>query len=153
MYFEALITKMIVKIGDSAIFMVKSWKKHKNHRFLSLFQLICTFLETVSNKSCRSHLDTYFLFESFFSTSNNFRENQWYKDFHRRYFTSSTLETTPMKEGTPPQSNEAPVISRRPNWKPPQWKKAPLPRLLKPPLFNVVQIGNHPNERRHPSTF
>ena len=41
MYFGALITNMIVKIGANLIFLVKSSKNHKNHGFFGLSQLLC----------------------------------------------------------------------------------------------------------------
>ena len=37
MYFDALITNMIVKIGANLIFMMKSSKNHKNHGFFSVY--------------------------------------------------------------------------------------------------------------------
>ena len=77
MYFDALITNMIVKIGGNSIFMVKSLKNHTNHGFLGLSQLIYKIQKNVSNKSCISHRNTHFLLQTFFNRNDIFPENQW----------------------------------------------------------------------------
>ena len=82
MYFDVLITNMIVKIGANLIFMVKSSKNHKNHGFWGLFQLIWKNQKNVSNKSCRSHRNTYFLLQAFFYRNDSSPENQWQIDSH-----------------------------------------------------------------------
>ena len=73
-----------------------------------------------------------------FQTGKNLNDRRQLSSLYRNphFFTPSKLVHTPMKEGTPPPSTKARVISRLPNWNITQWKKAPLLPLLKQPFFH-----------------
>ena len=64
MYFEALITNIIVKK-----------KNQKNYGCLRSSQPICKISQNVVNVTCRPHRDTHFLSHAIFSTIDSFREN------------------------------------------------------------------------------
>jgi len=64
MYFDVLITKMIMKLGANLIFM-KIIKTYKNYGFSCLSREILKISKNVLNKSSRSYQNTHFMSYAF----------------------------------------------------------------------------------------